>query len=335
MKNYRRRYLALAILAALAVSPLAGCDKDKDKSGSSASSSAEPTEAPTPMVKVPFEFHYEGDDSVETVTGDNLDAQDPTAPADENSEGSNTEDVPEFIPATDANGEAVTESVEVTDANGETVTEFVPVTDAEGEDVTDAEGQVQTEAVPVTEVVEATIANPEYSGESGGESNGDTEYTPYMDEAYAFWIDISKEKDFVFNDEFISVTFKVRENAPDGIYDISITNPDLANFDKGGTPVKPDIVQNGKIFVSTEGEAQKEFTDADGFVVYADNVECKQGDEIVVNFSFKNNPGLVGMNFWFEFDRNALQLISCETAGEFAEIANKASFSETSESQAE
>ncbi|MBE6862593.1 MAG: hypothetical protein E7497_06830 [Ruminococcus sp.] len=330
MKNYRAKYLALALVAALAVSPLAGCDKDKDKDkggSASGSSSAEPTEAPTPMLQVPFEFHYEGDESDEPVTGANLDAQDPTAPAG----NSGSSDEPEFIPATDANGEAVTECVEVTDANGETVTEYVPVTDAEGEEVTDAEGQVQTEAVPVTEVVEGTVANPDYSGESGG----DTEYTPYTDEAYAFWIDISKEADFIFNDEFISVTFKVRENAPDGVYDITITNPDFANFYKGGTPVKPDVVQNGKVFVSTAGEDQKEFTEDDGFVVYADNVECKQGDEIVVNFSLKNNPGLVGINFWFQFDRNALQLIDCKTAGEFADIANKASFGEADKSQAE
>ncbi len=329
MKNYKSRFLAIALIAALASAPLAGCADDKDnKEESSSSGSSEPT---TVMLQVPFEFHYDANSS-DTSSDDSLNAQDPTAPQTESS-GSSSEDVPEFIPVTEASGEPATEYVEVTDAQGETVTEFIPVTEAGGEPATEAaEGQPVTEAVPVTEVVEVTMPNPEYNGESSGDSNSD--YTANTDEAYAYWIDISKEADWVFNDEFISVKFKVKDTAPDGAYDIVISNPDFANFDKGGSPAKPDIVQNGKVFVNTPGEAQREFTEDDGFVVYADNVECKQGDEITVNFSLKNNKGLVGMNFWFEFDSNALELISCTTAGEFAEIANrKTSFGETSDAE--
>ena len=39
---------------------------------------------------------------------------------------------------------------------------------------------------------------------------------------------------------------------------------------------------------------------------------CKDGDEVKVPINFSDNPGLVGMIFWFEYDSNALELVPDE-----------------------
>ncbi len=335
MKRKRYGYRTLALAAAAAMIFTAGCSDKKNKDKDNKDSTQETTEVPSDVLKQPLTFSIIGDVEDESSGGSEnnseLNAADPTGPAGENSD-TETEEPTEEI-----------EYILLTDTNGENVTEYVPVTDAEGENVTDAAGEVQTEAVPVTTVVvpenndepETDAENGETATEGQEATDGEdspeettekkdepvvNEYKSNIVKSQAFWFDISKESDYTFNGEFISVKFRIKDETPDGEYAITITNPDFASYNE--TTVFPDKVLNGKVFVSEDGASQTEVTDADGFAVYADYVSGKQGDEVVVNFYMKGNPGMCAMIFEFEYDSNALEMIESSAVGEFAEKAS-------------
>ena len=99
----------------------------------------------------------------------------------------------------DSSPEPATESVTVVDENGEPVTESVEVTNASGETVTEANGQPVTEFVPVTSISKADNTSVE-------------NYTSNTQGQYILWVDISKDENFFFNDQFIKVTFKIKDN---------------------------------------------------------------------------------------------------------------------------
>lgn len=309
--------LILSLMTVSATVILAGCSRSGSKE-SSGKDGGDATQDTSVIMQMPLEFHYnENDPDNGQNSTNNLNAQDPTAPSGITGQSPN---VQEFVPVTDASGQNVTEVINVTDASsGEPVTQYVNVTEANGETVTSAGGQPVTEAVPVTEVVDSTQRNPEYATES---ATGESSYIPYTDEAYAFWVDISKGENYIFNGKFITVYFKIKEDAPDGEYEINITNPDFADLKNGGSNVPPQTVENGKVYVNCSGEPLREFTEEDGFSVYADKVECKQGDEIELSFYMSNNPGLVAMNFWFNYDRNAMEIVHMRAVGEYSDIAN-------------
>lgn len=204
--------------------------------------------------------------------------------------------------------EKITEYQPVTDDAGEAVTTYIAQLDENGEAVTDTDGSTVTTHETVTTIVEK---DPEIEDKE--------EYVPYTDRAYAMWLDISKNENFMFEDSFIKVTFKVKEDIPDGDYNIVISNPDFSSI--MGQTVKPDKVINGKIYVNKEAEKQTDYSSETGLVVAGENISCKQGDEVTYHFSIKNNPGLAAMVFWFEYDGNAFEVIDCVADGEFAEVA--------------
>lgn len=290
----KSKYIVLSAVTALALAAAVSCGDKKDKESSISED----------IIKQPVTFSYSTDDEV-VIGGtddDVLNGEDPTAPAD-----GNTEEATEYVP--------------VTEANGEPVTTYVTVTDAAGEPETEANGETVTTAITVTTSVKV-------NSETQTTTSSGSTYVPYTDDAYAMWLDISTEEDFHFQDEFIQVTFKIRDTAPDGVYDINITNPDFASFVDNVSSVYPDTVLHGKVYVNQEAEPQREVTAADGFTVYADNVSGKQGEEVTVTFSMKENPGMCALNFWFDYDRNAMQIVECAAVGEFAEIASAATFGE-------
>lgn len=320
--NSKRKLIALSIISALTISAFAGCscsdsDSDKEEGSSKVEGTTISEEA---LLQQPLQFYYPTDSLAEDATQDPLLAADPTAENDANSGGDSSGDT-SSDPV-----EPVTEIVEVTDAVGEVVTEIVEVTEPDGQKATDAEGEVVTEVVPVTTVV--TVDTP--SGNEGDVNTPEAptqppaeEYTPFMDGSWAMWIDISKNEDFIFQDQFIEVTFKIKDTTPDGVYDVVITNPDFANIQNGGTSLDADTVIDGKVFVNQDVQPQREISEADGFTVYGDHVAAKQGEEVKFYFNMKNNPGMVAMMFEFDYDRNAMDIVSCQAVGAFAEIAKE------------
>ncbi|MBQ9956540.1 MAG: hypothetical protein IJO99_03135 [Ruminococcus sp.] len=287
----KKKFAVLTIFTALALTALASCS-DKDEPSSSIDEA---------IIKQPVTFSYDtGDDEEEE---DVLDAQDPTSAGDS------------------GNSEPATEYVPVTEPDGEPVTTYIPVTDAQGTTVTETDGAVQTTAVTVTTCI--TVDKNTETTTATGDS-----YKEKRDDAYAMWLDISTEEDFHFQGDFIQVKFKIKETAPDGVYDVNITNPDFATFANNISSVYPDTLLHGKVYVNETLEPQREVVAADGFTVYADNVAGKQGDEVTITFSMNQNPGMCALNFWFDYDKNAMQIVECSAVGEFADIASVTSFGE-------
>ena len=196
---------------------------------------------------------------------------------------------------------------EVVDDNGQTVTEAVPVTNAQGEAVTEAGGQPVTEYVPVTSIAAAPDVS-DYKSNSQGQ--------------YVLWVDISKNKNFVFNNEFIDVQFKIKDNIPDGDYPISIVT-DFSSID--GVTIDPDKIINGTITVGSGTVQKVDVSSESGFVVYGDNVSCKQGDTIHFHINAKDNPGLAAILLWFYYDSNAMTVENVDSTGEFAKVSARPS----------
>ena len=289
MTNFRKKAIALAAVACVAVTSAASCSKKQASStnngtsaGSNSSSQAASNNMPTlenienasgAVVVTPFQTGTPADIANLGLTAPNgidLDSDDPQ---------------------TKSTTQAATEVVEVTQANGEKVT--------------DANGAV------VTEIVTKTT---EASGE----------YTSKTDSRYCMWLDISKDSDYVFNGDFIEVVFKLKDNIPNKDYPVRF-NPDFASV--AGKSVSPDKVIQGNIRVGGDIEEQNVSSET-GFVAYGDNVSAKPGDEITYHINLKNNPGLAAMLVWVYFDTNAMEVEGIYPSGEFEKFASTATTGE-------
>lgn len=298
MKNIRKRIIALVSVLAVAMTGLVGCAKDKSNDQSGLKKGEE---------YYPLQFGAD-DESVDIEVGDttlNLNAADPVAEATE---------------AGDA--EPATEEVieEVTDAAGEPVTEVVYVTEPSGEQATDAAGEPATEVAVVTQVVVKPVENPSTPTQAAQEET-DAPYTPAEKGRYAMWLDISGDVNKYFEDEMLKITFKIKDDAPDGDYSLRL-DPQYSTI--AGVSVKPSKVSNGTIRVNNGAiDAQDMSAETGEYILYASNVACKQGDTVDCYISIKNNSGLAAFMIWFYYDTNALEFVDACAAGEYEEIAKQ------------
>lgn len=312
MNNFKKRLIALVALTCVALSAFAGC-ADKESDGDTSSKKSDKSESSEVseeiMTAMPFQWGS-GEDNGITIDGVDINEEDPvkadhvdpTKSSDTSSANNETENTTAYIA-------------------GEPVTEIVAVTEANGEAVTEANGE------PVTEVKTITNSTPEpTNGNNADTPNNDAtsaenttaEYVSNTKGMYAMWIDISKNENFVFNDSVIKITFKVKDTAPDGVYDISI-NPDLSSI--AGMTVTPDTIVNGSIKVGDGTSDVVDPSTMNGFAVYGDHVSAKQGDTIEFSINMKENPGLAALCIWYYYDSNALEVVDCVPDGEFAEVS--------------
>lgn len=311
MNNFKKRLIALVALTCVALSAFTGCaDKESESDTSSKKSDkSESSEVSEEiMTAMPFRWGSEEDNGI-TIDGVDINEQDPVKA--------------DHVDPTKASETSASDEKESTTAYiaGEPVTEIVAVTEANGEAVTEANGE------PVTEVKTITNSTPEpTNGNNADTPNNDTtsaenttaEYVSNTKGMYAMWIDISKNENFVFNDSVIKITFKVKDTAPDGVYDISI-NPDLSSIE--GVTVTPDTIVNGSIKVGDGTADAVDPSTMNGFAVYGDHVSAKQGDTIELSINMKENPGLAALCVWYYYDSNALEVVNCVPDGEFAEVS--------------
>ena len=148
-------------------------------------------------------------------------------------------------------------------------------------------------------------------------------YVAETDAKYFMWVDIAKDKDYVFNDEFIKLSFKIKEDIPDKDYTIRL-KPDLSDIK--GVSIYPDSVIHGTIRVNSGSIAPVDVSAETGMAVYGDNIACKQSDTVDYYINFKNNSGIAGALIWFYYDSNAMELVSLKPVGEFAEIAENGDY---------
>lgn len=297
MNNIKKRIIALISVLAVSLTGLAGCAKDKeDSSGLTESNKYYP-------LKI-----GEEDKGLSIDIGDttlNLDADDPVAAP--------TDAPAEVEPAT----EEVVE--DVTDASGTPVTEVVYVTEPSGEQATDGAGAVVTEIAKVTQVVVKPVEAPSTTTQAADEGN--SEYTPAVKSRYAMWLDISGDVNKYFEDEMLKVTFKIKDTAPDGDYTVRL-DPEYSDI--AGVSVKPSKVVNGTIRVNNGSiEAQDMSSETGSYILYADNVACKQGETVDCYINIKNNIGLAAFMIRFYYDTNALEFVDACAAGEFETIAKQ------------
>jgi hypothetical protein len=289
MNDFRKKMIAIAAVACVMLTSAVSCmdSKKDDNSGNNNSAATEATEDSN----APTLEHIDNEKGNVVVT-----------PFQSGS--------PSDLGLASAPDEATALDAEDPTAAKEPATEVVEVTEANGEKATDANGQVVTQIV--TKAAETT---------TGSSANN---YVSKTDSRYCLWIDISKDKDYVFNDDFIEVYFKLKDNIPEKDYAVRF-NPDFSTI--GGDSLKPDKVVQGNIRVGGSIEAQ-DVSSETGFVAYGDNVSAKPGEEVCYRINLKNNPGMAAMLVWVYFDSNAMEVEEIIPSGEFAEFADTASTGE-------
>ena len=130
--------------------------------------------------------------------------------------------------ATPANGNAsASNGNTASNGNSEVVTSYAAVTDDSGNKVVDDNGKVVTEVVTTPSNNGGAVVDPN--------QNAASSYTEKLDTFQAYWMDMTKSEDIVFNGDMINVTFKVKDTAPDGNYVIHLSdsqyNSEFANWD--------------------------------------------------------------------------------------------------------
>lgn len=129
----------------------------------------------------------------------------------------------------------------------------------------------------------------------------------------AWWMDLSQRKDFVFDGEYLVVTFKIKENVADGIYPVTIEWLDFTNWDAQAVHFTGI---DGAVVVGDDVEENK-FNDDDSPQVMASNVSGKPGETVTVSFNIKNNPGIAGNVFRFGYNSDALEYVSGTEGADF------------------
>ncbi len=135
----------------------------------------------------------------------------------------------------------------------------------------------------------------------------------------AWWMDISKQQDYVFNGEYLVAEFKIKDGIGDGIYPITIDWLDAANYD--AQTINFTAI-DGAIVVGGEAEENK-FNEGDNGnqpQVMVSNVTGKAGETVKVAIHVKNNPGIVANILRFSYNSDVLEFIS---AGEGADFNGK------------
>lgn len=127
----------------------------------------------------------------------------------------------------------------------------------------------------------------------------------------AYWMNLSGN--YVFDGEFITATFKIKDTTADGTYPITIEWIDLANID--AQTVKANGI-NGSVVVGGNAETI-EFKNDGSFEVKADSVSGKAGENVTVSFRFNKNPGICASVFRFGYDSDALEYVGGEKGEDF------------------
>lgn len=293
MKSTRTKIAALLLVAVMGIT-VGGCSKGDSSSNSTGNSASVNADANGSA------SDNSGDSSQEVETIDASDAslkQNMIFLAEDATPGGNA--------ATNSNSTK-------TEVGGNSDDEYVVVTDANGKAVTDTNGkQVTTPAKTTTANGNSNSSNGSSNNNaSSGDSSSDN-YQPNMTRRALYWLDMSEQENFVFNGETIVLTFKIKDNAADGNYAVNICKEtDFADYSAEGR-ITADLI-DGTVTVGNATPEEARNAQSGKFTVSVGSASGKDGDEVKVPINFSDNPGLVGMIFWFEYDSNALELVPDE-----------------------
>lgn len=130
----------------------------------------------------------------------------------------------------------------------------------------------------------------------------------------AWWMDLSQSKDFVFDGEFITAQFKIKDTTANGTYPVTIEWTDFSNWDAQAVKFS---TTDGSVVVGSDAPANS-FKNDGSAEIMATNVSGKPGDTVTVSFNMKNNPGIVACVFRFGYDSDALEYVGGGSGKDFS-----------------
>ncbi|MGN0621618.1 MAG: cohesin domain-containing protein [Porcipelethomonas sp.] len=304
--NIKKKLIAISLICAMSLSAVACADNDNSENSGNAAANGQikvqetfSSEEVEQLMKHELEFTpvtdgEDGQDAVEQIIGgetggdsqaannngsQNGNSSDSQSGANGGSQNGNSSDSQSGNNAGDSSSLIDIEEIESTD------TIFVPGDDSQGsENPSDNQNGSETPAAGKTETYQV------------------------------FWMDLSKKKDFVFDGEYITATFKIKEDAPNGTYPITIEWMDFANYE--GKTISGMTGVDGSVVVGSEA-VPNSFKNGGNFEIMAENVSGNPGDTVTVKFDVKNNPGFVACLFRFGYNSDVLEFVKGKTGSDF------------------
>jgi len=129
----------------------------------------------------------------------------------------------------------------------------------------------------------------------------------------AWWMDLSKSKDYVFNGEYLVAEFKIKDDAPDGIYPVTLDWLDFANWE---TQTIKFTGIDGAVIVGADAP-ENTFNDDDTPQIMVSNVSGKAGETVKVSINVKNNPGVIGNILRFSYNSDVLEYVGGGEGADF------------------
>lgn len=164
-----------------------------------------------------------------------------------------------------------------------------------------------------TGVVIVTGENDSNQENNNQQSNIGDSVTGNKQIMQAWWLDLSKKQNFVFDGEFITADFKIKEGTANGTYPITIEWLDFSSWEGKSVAFNGT---DGAVVVGSEAEANS-FRNDGSPEIMAENVSGNPGDTVTVRFQMKNNPGIVACVFRFGYDSDALEYVGGGEGADF------------------
>lgn len=184
---------------------------------------------------------------------------------------------------------------------------YVAKTDINGAVVTEANGSNATEL---------------YTGSTNAASYV-KDYEPSIKTYQAYWLDISKRKDYVFDGNLLELEVQVNENTPDGIYPVEVYFADLSNYSANtdDNAAKLDAVKFIPGYVCVNSEQPEIPAVGTDMTLTPETVSAKPGETVRMNIRVDNNPGLVAFVIRTHYDENAMKIVKAGAGSDLGKHA--------------
>lgn len=285
MFDIRKKIIAVAVICALSLSMAACSDKKNGSNTAGIKTATISSEEAKQLMKHDLEIseYIEATDT----------AQDPV----ESEGSSNGNSNNDSVNSSESSGEDETFNAEELMSGTDVI--FVPGGDDDSSN--SSNGNINVDSNSNSSKDDSKIEN-QNGNDSKNESN-QNEIKGKKKIQQAYWMNLSK--DFVFDGEFITATFKIKDTTANGTYPITIDWLDFSNI-KAVTVPATGI--NGSVVVGGDAVANS-FKNDGSFEVMAENVSGNAGDTVTVVFKFNKNPGICASVFRFGYDSDALEYV--------------------------
>lgn len=292
MSDIKKKILAVAVICTLSLSMAACSDKKSGSNEAGIKTATISSEEAKQLMKHDLEISEfveatdTAQDPVESGSSSSASGNESTGDSSEVSEEGATFNAEELMSGTDVI--------------------FVPGGDAESSDSNSGSSG--------SSIDDSNNVNP--SGENNNQvDNSEIKGKKKIQQAY--WMNLSK--DFVFDGEFITATFKIKDTTANGTYPITIEWLDFSNI---SAVTIPATGINGSVVVGGEVSANS-FKNDGSFEVMAENVSGNAGDTVTVVFKFNKNPGICASVFRFGYDSDALEYVTGGYGSDFSKALDE------------